>query len=102
MEGFVEWLKHHMLTCPSKHFFHFDCPGCGLQRSFIALLKGNLVESLQLYPATIPIIFCLVFTALHVKFSFKHGAAIIKGVYIFAAIIIVISYFYKIFTNQLI
>jgi len=102
MEGLIEWMKNHMLTCPSKHFFYFDCPGCGLQRSAVALIEGDLVKSFQLYPATIPILFCLIFTALHLLFKFKHGASISKGTYIFASTVIVISYVYKIFTHQLI
>jgi len=102
MEGFIEWLKHHLLTCSSKHFFHFDCPGCGLQRSIIALLEGDLVKSFQLYPATIPILFCFIFTALHLKFKFKFGPEIIKGAFILSSLIIVISYMYKIFTHQLV
>ena len=102
MEGFVEWLKNHLLTCPSKYVFHVDCPGCGLQRSFIALIEGDLVKSFQLYPATIPILFCFTFTALHLKLKFKYGAEIIKGSFIFTALIIVIFYVYKIFTYQLI
>jgi len=102
MEGFIEWLKHHMLTCPSKHFFHIDCPGCGLQRSIIELLEGNLLESFKLYPATIPILFCFIFTALHLKFKFKYGPEIIKGAYILSVLIIVISYVYKIFTHKLV
>ena len=102
MGGLIEWLKNNMLTCPSKRFFHFDCPGCGLQRSIIALLEGDLAKSLQLYPATIPIIFCLVFTALHLKFKFKFGPEIIKATYIFSSLIIVVSYIYKIFTHKLI
>ena len=102
MGELIEWLKNHMITCPSKHLFRFDCPGCGLQRSFISLLEGDLVKSFQLYPATIPILFCLIFTALHLKIKFKHGAAIIKGAYIFATLVIVISYIYKIFTHQLV
>ena len=91
-----------MLTCPSKHFLHFDCPGCGLQRSILALLEGDFAKSFQLYPATTPILFCLFFSALHLIFKFKHGALIIKISYIFAALTIVISYIYKIFTGQII
>ena len=102
MGEFIEWLKNHMLTCPSKHFFHFDCPGCGLQRSIVALLEGDLAKSLHLYPATMPILFCLIFTALHLKFKFKYGPEIIKGTFIFIALIIVTFYIYKIFTYQLI
>lgn len=102
MGEFLEWLKNHMLTCPSKHFLHIDCPGCGLQRSVVALFEGNFAKSFHLYPATIPILFCFAFTALHLKFKFKYGALIIKGAYILAALAVVISYMYKIFTHQLI
>jgi len=102
MAKFIEWLSNHLLTCPSKYFFHFDCPGCGLQRSVIALIEGDLIKSFQLYPATIPILFCLFFTFAHIVFKFKHGAAIIKSSYIFATSIIVIFYIFKIFTHKLI
>jgi hypothetical protein len=79
-----------------------DYPGCGLQRSFISLLEGDLIKSIQLYPATVPILFCLIFTALHLIYKFKYGASIVKVAYIFASLVIVISYLYKIFTHQLI
>ena len=102
MGEIIEWLNNHMLTCPSKHFLHIDCPGCGLQRSIIALLKGDFAESFHLYPATIPILFCLIFTVFHLIFKFKHGTVIIKTAYIIASLTIVISYVYKIFTHQLI
>ena len=102
MGTIIEWLNNHMLTCPSKHFLHIDCPGCGLQRSIIALLQGDFAKSFHLYPATTPILFCLFFTALHLVFKFKHGALIIKISYIIATLAIVVSYVYKIFTHQLI
>jgi len=102
MREIIEWLNNHMLTCPSKHFLHIDCPGCGLQRSIVALFEGDFAKSFHLYPATIPILFCFAFTALHLIFKFKHGALIIKIAYIIASLTIVISYVYKIFTYQLI
>ena len=102
MGSFIEWLKTHLLTCPSKYFFHLDCPGCGLQRSFVALLEGDIEKSFQLYPATVPLLFSLVFTALHLKFNFKQGAFIIKSSFIFTVSIIVIFYIYKFFTHKLI
>jgi hypothetical protein len=95
------WIEDHLLTCPSKHFFYIDCPGCGLQRSVLALFEGNLVKSFQLYPATIPILFCFIFTAFHLKFNFKYGAEIIKWSYILSVTIILIFYFYKFFTHKL-
>ena len=97
MRVFIQWIENHLLTCPSKHFFYVDCPGCGLQRSILALFEGDLVKSLQLYPATIPILFCFIFTALHLKFNFKQGAEIIKWSYILSVTIILISYFYKMY-----
>ena len=97
----VEWLKEHALTCPSKLLFHFDCPGCGMQRSIFALLEGNLMESLRLYPAMIPIFSLLLYTALHLKLRFSNGAVVIKWGYISCMFIIVVFYFYKIFTFKL-
>ena len=91
-----------LLPCPIKHFFHIDCPGCGMQRSILALLEGDLWKSLSHYPATIPIFVLLFYTALHLKFGFKRGAAIIKWSYIGCTAIIVSFYIYKIVTHKLI
>ena len=38
------------------------CPGCGWTRAFFALLEGNIMESLRLYPLLIP---CIVFICLY-------------------------------------
>lgn len=100
--AFVHWLEHHLLTCPFKHLTGLDCPGCGVQRSVIALLKGDLMASFKLYPATIPLIGLLVFAAIHLKFELKNGAFFIKFLYIVVTLIIVSNYIYKIFTHQLI
>lgn len=43
-----------MLQCSWKETFGIDCPSCGAQRSFVELFKGNLLESLYLFPALIP------------------------------------------------
>lgn len=102
VDTLMEWLKSHLLVCPSKYFFHLDCPGCGFQRSIIALLEGDIEKSIQLYPATLPILSCLIFTALHIKFDFRRGAFIIKSLFILSVLIIILFYLYKIFTHQLI
>jgi len=97
----TEWLKEHLLTCPSRYFLHFDCPGCGLQRSIVALLNGNIAESLRLYPATCTLLMLFIFTALHLKFNYRHGAVIIRTLFIFNACIIVTFYLYKVFTFKI-
>ncbi|MDR2824678.1 MAG: DUF2752 domain-containing protein [Prevotellaceae bacterium] len=90
-----------MLTCPSKYFTGIDCPGCGFQRSVAALFEGRFLESITLYPATLPFIFCLIFTLLHLKFDFKHGATIIKYLFIFYISVVIIFYIYKIVTHKI-
>jgi hypothetical protein len=98
----LEWLKQHLLVCPSKYFLRIDCPGCGLQRSLIALAKGDVLASLSLYPATLPMIMLLVYTGLHLKMDFRYGASVIKWGFIGCTAIVLIFYIYKIFTHKLI
>lgn len=99
--GFFDGLSHHLLSCPIKAYTGLDCPGCGLQRSVLALLRGDLVNSIKLYPATIPLIFLVIFTIVHLKFDFKNGAKIIKILFVGIASIVLISYIYKIYNHNL-
>jgi hypothetical protein len=101
-QGLVGWLERNMLTCPSRKYLHLECPGCGLQRSIIALLKGDIQTSLQLYPATIPLLTLLLFTGLHLKYDFLNGALVIKYLQAGVAIIILVFYIYKIVNHKLI
>jgi hypothetical protein len=100
--AWITWLEDHLPACPTKKYLHFECPGCGLQRSVIALMKGEVSESLQLYPATIPIMLLFLFTGLHLKYKFSFGPAVIKALYITVTSIVVISYIYKIIHHQII
>jgi len=83
------------MTCPYKALSGFDCPGCGMQRSFIELLKGNFAESFGLYPALLPTIFTLLFTGLHLIFKFRNGAAVVKWSFITTTGIVLVSYLCK-------
>jgi hypothetical protein len=94
------WLEQHLLACPSKKWLHMDCPGCGMQRSLLALLKGNVMESLAFYPATIPVLLMLLYLALHLYFKFSNGAKILTFFFIVNTSIIVLNYIYKITTHQ--
>ncbi|PWS30801.1 DUF2752 domain-containing protein [Pedobacter paludis] len=100
--SFFDWVSHHLLSCPFKSYFGIDCPGCGLQRSILSLLKGDFIDSFKFYPATIPLIFIVLFTIIHLKVDFKFGASLIKIVFIGIASIILINYIYKIYNHQLI
>jgi hypothetical protein len=87
----ITWLENNMLACPYKKYFGFDCFGCGMQRSIIALLKGNVVESFYFYPALIPIILMFLLLIAHIIYKFKNGAKWLKYNFILVTAIVVIN-----------
>lgn len=91
----TSWLETHQLACPFKLMTHLDCPGCGIQRSLVLLLKGDLSASFFKYPALIPILLLFAFLLLHVVFKIKNGTIVLKYLYFFCAGIILVSYIYK-------
>ncbi|PZP45819.1 MAG: DUF2752 domain-containing protein [Pseudopedobacter saltans] len=93
--NWIDWLEHHLLSCPFKSLTGIDCPGCGMQRSVIALLRGHIGESLRMYPALILVIITLSLTVLHVKRRYKNGAKLIKLSYIITISLVMISYITK-------
>ena len=97
----VQWLQAHQLVCPVKKYVHIDCPGCGMQRSFIALLQGDIVLSLKLHPVTIPLLLFLFYSVLHFLLKFKNGNRVIVYAYLFITILIVSNYIYKIVNNNI-
>ncbi|MUP14412.1 DUF2752 domain-containing protein [Ancylomarina euxinus] len=64
----IQWIETHSLSCQFYQNYQIECPGCGLQSAFISLLKGNLLESIQTYPALIPLILLIISLAAHIKF----------------------------------
>ena len=63
-----------MLECSWKSHFGVECFGCGFQRSLMLLLEGKIWESIQLFPATIPILLVFLYTGAHLIFKYKNGA----------------------------
>jgi hypothetical protein len=99
MSKLTDWLAQHQAACSWKSAFGAECPGCGMQGAFIELLKGNVAESLRIYPALIPILLLVLFTALHLLFNFRRGALFIKILFIFTVSIMFIHFMYNIFTK---
>lgn len=54
-----------MLECHWKKSTGLDCPGCGMQRSFYDLIRGDLLESLHHFPALLPLILLFLYSFLH-------------------------------------
>ncbi len=93
--GWIEWLENNLLACPYKKYFGVDCFGCGMQRSFVELLKGNLINSFYLYPALIPMIFMFLFLVIHLIFKFKNGGTWLKYNFIIVVVIVVVNFIIK-------
>lgn len=78
-----------------------DCPGCGMQRSFLLLLKGDLAASFNMYPALIPVLLLFTLLSFHLAKKLKNGAVMLKYSYIFCAGIILLSYIYKLAVTKM-
>jgi hypothetical protein len=76
-----------VLTCFSKYYFGVECPGCGAQRSVVSLFRGDLFESIALYPALIP--FMIMMTLAGLSF-FKSVKLSLRWLVAFALITVVI------------
>lgn len=83
-----------LIECSTKRLLGIDCPGCGFQRSVLCLLDGQVVASINMYPATIPILSTWIFTTLHLVFKFRWGAKVILSLFILSAFLIQIHYIY--------
>ncbi len=93
--GLLQWLEQHLLSCPYKATLGMDCPGCGFQRALISLIKGDFAESFAMYPALLPILAMFALLALHLKFSFKHGALALKILFFVNAALVIGAWVYK-------
>jgi hypothetical protein len=95
--GFFSWLQQHLIPCPFKKLTGIDCPGCGFQRSLIALCKGDLAGSIHLYPATIPILFTALFVFTAMKLNWDKGHIVKKTLYMLTGGLILVTYAWKIY-----
>lgn len=93
---FITWLEKYQLPCLFRQLTHIDCPGCGMQRSFLLLLGGDVAGSFRMYPALIPVLLLFGLLILHGIFKFRKGAVILQYSFIFCTAVILLGYFYKI------
>ncbi|MEJ2882583.1 DUF2752 domain-containing protein [Pedobacter sp. GR22-6] len=95
--SFLDRTDNFLIPCPFKYLTGLDCPGCGFQRSFILLIKGEWLESFHMYPPTI-FILLTVFTVLFVRYGLKKkNDRLIKVLYLITGSVIVSSYLLKMF-----
>lgn len=96
LQSAIQFLESHLFQCQIKANFGFDCPSCGLQRSIIYLLKGDIWASLQIFPSIFPFLFIWMLLPIHLIFKLKYGAFFIKNLAIISGVIMFIHFIYKI------
>lgn len=69
-------LENYMLPCYTKKILGFDCPGCGLQRSVLFLMKGDFKAAFEIYPAIYPMLLLFGFLILSRFTSIKNSNTI--------------------------
>jgi hypothetical protein len=93
--NWIDWIEQHLFTCPNKYFFGLDCPGCGMQRSLLEIFRGNVFDSILLYPGLIPMMFTMVMLIVHLRFKLNNGARLLQYSYITSASVVMVSFFIK-------
>jgi hypothetical protein len=95
LAGIIQYLEEHMAACSFRSHFGIDCPGCGMQRAAISLLKGDIVESFHYNPGLLPVLFMFVFTVLQVIFHFKNGGKVLVWGYVLTVAVLFTNYILK-------
>ena len=87
--------EQNMIPCLSKAMFGFDCPGCGLQRSIVHLLRGEFWEAFLMYPAIYALIALFGFLIFDYFFTIKRSNTITMVLMILTVSLILINYILK-------
>ena len=88
------------LPCSWKENFGVECPACGTQRSFFALISGDIVESIVLFPALIPLMLTIVTIVLHLRNPIRYPAKWIVYLVILTGSLMLLSWIYKLITTH--
>lgn len=92
---FLLGIEDYMLPCLNKQLFGIDCPGCGMQRSLLYLVKGEFAEAFHMYPPIFVLIPFILFTIFNQFVKFQYSNTLQYALGIVTGITIIISYILK-------
>lgn len=89
-------VEDHLLTCSFKENFGVECLGCGTQRSFLALMKGDVVQSFIYNPGVLLILLTLLISFVVYKYFPKYSFRTIVTSFSVTVIAMTVSYVLKV------
>lgn len=84
-----------MIPCMNKKLFGVECLGCGTQRALLLILKGDFSAAFHMFPAIFTTILFFGILGIHFIDKTRNYHKIIIGLAICNAIIMILSYIYK-------
>ena len=84
-----------MIPCVNKKIFGVECLGCGTQRALVLLFRGEFTAAFEMFPAIFTTIIFFIIIGLHFIDKTRNYHKLIIGLAIINAIIMIISYIYK-------
>jgi hypothetical protein len=70
--GVLVWFDLPAFVCPWQKLTSLPCPGCGMTRSTLALMKGNFAESLQYNALTWVVLLFWIITAVGITIPARY------------------------------
>jgi len=96
-----EALEDHMLTCEFKAHTGIDCLGCGVQRSFLALIRGDIYQSIVLYPALIPFFITILLLLYQLRFKKEKGGYVVMYSFIITSGIALVNWGINVYSQMM-
>lgn len=84
-----------MIPCLSKLLFGVECLGCGFQRAFLLLLKGDFIAAFKMYPAIYSTLLFLTIVGIQLLNKNKNYKKLIILLAVINGIFMIAGYFYK-------
>lgn len=79
-------MEDELLTCSFKSQFGVECLGCGTQRSILALLRGDIIDSFLFNPGVLILILTVIAGSIAIYKKSKYiSTTFISGVSLAAA-----------------
>ncbi|MGI9550591.1 MAG: DUF2752 domain-containing protein [Aurantibacter sp.] len=88
-------IEDFMLPCMNKKLFGFDCPGCGLQRSAVHLVKGEFAAAFEMYPAIYGLVGLILFAFAGQFIKFRYDTQIKIFLAFLTGATIIVNYILK-------